>query len=384
MRIGLMGCEFSSANKGCEALSYSILSILNEIDNIDDNSIIYNFSGTDLGNIPTNFKRFSFINVMPSLKDIKFRYLRALKKCDLILDVTMGDSFSDIYSSKYYKWIIRNKKIAQILCKKYILLPQTYGPFSNKNSLDSAKKIIKKASKVYCRDKLSQDLLLNECNLENSILTTDLAFFLPYDKTKYKFRSDNIKIGVNISGLLYKGGFESDNQFNLSLDYKKYINDLLSLLNNDKNYEVYIIPHVIDKAKNAHDDDYKISEKIKKKFKNIKIAPAFDNPIDAKSFISNMDIFIGSRMHSTIAAFSSNVVTIPISYSRKFEGLYNDLNYKYVINGREETTESTLEKTIEYINNSNKLKTAQNKAIKIINNKKKKFLEDICKYFEEK
>ena len=79
------------------------------------------------------------------------------------------------------------------------------------------------------------------------------------------------------------------------------------------------------------------------------LAPAFNTPIEAKSYISNMDIFIGSRMHSTIGAFSSNVATIPVSYSRKFEGLFNSLNYEYVINGRTESTNSAFDKTIEYV-----------------------------------
>ena len=34
----------------------------------------------------------------------------------------------------------------------------------------------------------------------------------------YQF-SDKKKIGINISGLLYKGGFHTENQFGLSIDY---------------------------------------------------------------------------------------------------------------------------------------------------------------------
>ena len=61
------------------------------------------------------------------------------------------------------------------------------------------------------------------------------------------------------------------------------------------------------------------------------MAPAFENPIQAKSYISNMDCFIGSRMHSTIASISSGVPTLPVSYSRKFEGLFETLEYPYII-----------------------------------------------------
>jgi polysaccharide pyruvyl transferase WcaK-like protein len=53
--------------------------------------------------------------------------------------------------------------------------------------------------------------------------------------------------------------------------------------------------------------------------------------MDAKGYISGMDFFIGSRMHSTIAAYSSGVPVVPLAYSRKFIGLFKDsLGYPYV------------------------------------------------------
>lgn len=375
MKIGLMGCEFSSPNKGCEALSYSIVSILNNIDTIsNEDTIIYNFSGTELGKIEEEFKKFKFINVYPKLKDLSFNYLKKLHECDFILDATMGDSFSDIYSNEYYKRLILDKKIAEKLCKNYILLPQTYGPFYTKKSNKLAKKVLKNAKKIYCRDGLSKDLLEKSFKIFDSELVTDMAFLLPYYKERFDINSKKTKIGINISGLLYKGGFNSSNQFELKIDYKKYISRLIEYLLEKKCYDIHLIPHVIDLSENAHDDDYKICQQIKEKYPDVILAPAFDNPIDAKSYISNMDIFIGSRMHSTIAAFSSGVVTIPVSYSRKFEGLFNSFNYEYVINGKTENTESALNKTIEYIDKNAELKKMQDKSLKIIEEKKNEFI----------
>lgn len=375
MKIGLMGCEFLSPNKGCEALSYSIVSVLNSIENVSNgNTIIYNFSGTELGEIQEKFKNFKFVNIYPKLKDLSFKYLKKLHECDFILDATMGDSFSDIYSKKYYERLIRDKRIAEFVCKNYILLPQTYGPFYTNKSNRLAKKVLKKAKKIYCRDNLSKELLEKEFKIFNSELVTDIAFLLPYYKERFNIKSKKTKIGINISGLLYKGGFNSSNQFNLKIDYKEYIDRIIEYFFEKEDYEVHIIPHVIDLSINAYDDDYKICQQIKEKYKNVILAPAFDNPIDAKSYISNMDIFIGSRMHSTIAAFSSGVVTIPVSYSRKFEGLFNSFNYEYVINGKTENTESALNKTIEYIDKNDELKKMQDKSLKIIEEKKNEFI----------
>lgn len=62
-----------------------------------------------------------------------------------------------------------------------------------------------------------------------------------------------------------------------------------------------------------------------------------------------MDVFIGARMHATIGAFSSGVATIPTAYSRKFNGLYEGLQYPYVVDLLNEATEACVEKTLEYI-----------------------------------
>lgn len=364
MKIGLMGFEFSSANKGCEALVYSFLDIIKGALNTKD--VVYNFSGTELGHVPEYFKEIHFINVYPKLKDFKFKYVRFLKECDIIFDVTMGDSFSDIYSKEYYNYLIMHKQISQFLCRRYVLLPQTYGPFKEKDSAEKAIKVFRNSAKIYCRDEISQRLLSDKFHITNSELASDMAFILPYDKEMYAF-SDKEKIGINVSGLLYKGGFNEENQFDLSLNYKILVDQVLSALS--LRYEVHLIPHVIDLKEDAHDDDYKICRILQEKYPETILAPAFNTPIEAKSYISNMKIFIGSRMHATIAAFSSGVVTIPISYSRKFEGLFNSLNYKYVINGREETTESAYFKILQYIEDFEKLRNIQERSLELIKEK---------------
>lgn len=380
MKIGLMGCEFTSPNKGCEALTYSFISILNDIMRKDEITI-YNFSGTEIGYFTEKFPNINFINVYPKLKDFSFKYIKALKNCDIIFDVTMGDSFSDIYSTKYYNWLIVNKKIAELCCKNYVLLPQTYGPYNVKKSLRRAIGIIKKAKKVYSRDELSKTLL-EKNGIRDVKLVTDMAFMLPYDNSIYNVKKEGkILLGINISGLLYKGGFNSDNQFNLTIDYKKMVDSIISKYSNNPKYEVHIIPHVI--GSNNSDDDYETCKFYSNKYKQCILAPKFKTPVEAKSYISNMDIFIGSRMHATIAAFSSGVFTIPVSYSRKFEGLFNSLDYKYTINGKKLNTEEVINTIGDYIDKKDTIKEAQKKAAHNIDRKNTQFKKSIKEIVNE-
>lgn len=385
MIIGLMGFEFSSPNKGCEALSYSFLSILNKYYQNNEDVIIYNFTEYEMGEVPSRFPNFHFVKVKMKLKDVKCKYLRALLRCDIIFDVTMGDSFSDIYSLGYYNFLMKEKTIASIVAKRYILLPQTYGPFKNIESSKKAKHVFKRAAQIYCRDSLSQTILENEFKIDNSLLVSDMAFVLPYKKEAFDFdKTDKLRVGINVSGLLYKGGFESDNQFDLSVNYKKFISDLLELFGDTEKYEIYLIPHVIATRAESSDDDYEISSMLKENNSNITLAPMFETPIDAKCYISNMDIFIGSRMHSTIAAFSSGVLTIPVSYSRKFEGLYNSIDYNYTINCQVENNDSAMRRISDYLSHMDKLSQKQEEAMEKINSLSIEFEESLFQLLQSK
>jgi colanic acid/amylovoran biosynthesis protein len=53
------------------------------------------------------------------------------------------------------------------------------------------------------------------------------------------------------------------------------------------------------------EDDHLVSMQLKSEFQDVVVAPRFDSPSAAKSYIAGMDYFCGSRMHACIAAFSS-------------------------------------------------------------------------------
>lgn len=380
MIIGLMGMEFESENKGCEALSYSFLNILNKIDN--ENLLIYYFSNLGFGKVQETFPDLKFKRINLKIKDKKLNFFRAAHKCDYIFDVTMGDSFSDIYSKEVCLSDIRFKRIASTLSKKYILLPQTYGPFYSVEAKKGANKVFKNTDMVFCRDELSKEYIEKEFGIMDSILSTDMAFALPFDKSYYSFtNTKKKKIGLNVSGLLFRGGFTKNNQFNLKLDYPELIRKIIESISSE--YEIHLIPHVINFSENAHDDDYKTCQLLHEEYPNTILAPAFETPIQAKSYISNMNIFIGSRMHSTVAGFSSGVVTIPISYSRKFEGLFGSLNYPYVVNAKEKTTESAYELILKYIEKKDELSQVQSKSMIIVNQKNNGFKESLARLFQE-
>ena len=86
-----------------------------------------------------------------------------------------------------------------------------------------------------------------------------------------------------------------------------------------------------------------------------------------------MDVLIGARMHATIAAFSTYVATIPFSYSRKFEGLYDSVEYDYVIHACSQTTEEAIGTTFEYIEKHSKLSDEVKASMKKIHTMQETF-----------
>lgn len=381
MIIGLLGFEFESSNKGCEALSYSLIPILN---NISDEVTVVVFNIHEmLGKIPDLYPKIHFINLPIKFKNPFFwlKYINYLKKCDYIMDITHGDSFSDIYGIKWYKKTCLLKQLTILFNHKLILMPQTYGPYISKKNEKIAKKIIEKSFSVYSRDNKSKKYLENNLEISKEIfVTTDLAFMLPYKK--YELPHDKINIGINVSGLLWNLEDDRTNKIKLNVNYKKYCEQLIEILHTKNRFNIYLIPHVLcneREGENYYDNDSFAIKELKKIYPYCICPNSFETVLDVKNFIASLDILIAARMHASIGAFSSGICSIPFSYSRKFTGLYGDLEYNYIIDGEKLETECAINKTLEYIDNYKEIISSSKKCMEEIRCKNNKFVKDLYK-----
>ena len=382
--IGLNGIDFSNGNLGCEALAYSLINNIKEQcrkNSVEVKYIIFCFKYLEKKKkelcdyLHIKYENVEFVEItIKNLNNIR-NTIRQYKKCNFIIDMSGGDSFSDIYGLKrmiresFYKLIAINNNIPLILG------PQTYGPYNKKISKILARKIIKNATLVFSRDKKSSDLIYDLAKIR-PIDTTDLAFRLPYEK---KEKTKEKSIGINISALMWNEGFNGKNQFELKVDYKKYINDLILNIKQRGEYKIYLISHV---NASGIEDDYKLCEELAKKY-DIYVAPKFETPMEAKSFISTLHLLIGSRMHATIAAFSSGVPTISLAYSKKFEGLYNSIGYNYYIDAKKYNTETALEMTKKFIKNIKTMIADEKKSLKLANEKLNNFDRNLGEFIKK-
>lgn len=379
--IGLMGAITDNGNMGCVALTYSLIKALQcacERNEISAKYVIFENTykpekikrmceELNLERQNVEWVAIGYIHKLTSV--IKYasrnnKMVQGIKQCDFIVDLTQGDSFADIYGLERFMIYTKIKELVEKLKVPLILGPQTYGPFNDEKNKKYAKKIIDNAYKVISRDQESANYIASFSDKKVEV-TTDLAFLLPYN-VNAKNDNDKIKVGINISSLLIKDKIETtETKFKLKTDYDKYINVLLDKLCNDDRYQVYLIPHVGDDA----------GKVFSPKYPNAILCERFATPIEAKSFIAGMDIFIGARMHATIAAFSSGVATIPTAYSRKFSGLYNNLGYDCVVDMQKLSTEQAFDLTMEYISDYKKLIEKRNISIKEINLKSERTIQ---------
>lgn len=356
MTIGLLGINFSSGNKGVAALAYSALTVISDIVKDKSELKIVCFSdesSKEIAFIKEYFKLKDFTCVSYSVKKpiSMYHWKKAVDICDVIFDFTGGDSFSDIYGIKRMLKVSLEKIMIIGSKSKLALAPQTYGPYKHKISDELFKYIIKHSDLVMARDEASKKLVYEKTHI-NAACSADIAFCLPYEQTSCS-NQDVVNIGVNISKLLWNGGYSGNNQFGLKVDYKIYIENLLQQMSQNQSYSVWLVPHVIT-PEITSEDDYSICVELSKKY-NVNLSPKFFNPMEAKSFISSLDIFTGARMHSTIAAISSNVAVIPFSYSKKFTGLYGSIKYPYLIDGQSDSTDIAVQKTLNYIERRHEL-----------------------------
>ncbi len=412
-RVCLLGLGFETGNMGVNALTFGTIRTIVKYDSgipihlLDYGKIYKKYKILIDGKVKTverNLMRFSkniflqnnisnliiiaiALKLMP--KNFKEKILkkneliRIICESDHVISLAGGDSFSDIYGIRRFLYVSLPQILVLILGKKLILYPQTIGPFKNKIVKNIASYIIKNAKYVYSRDlngyeycrrllkrskrknskknRVKNDKLCNDkINKTKVRFCYDVGFILEKQKpdintmeilNTLKNKEKNL-IGINVSGLLYEGGYTKDNMFNLKMNYKELIKCIIENIMKIKDTSIILVPHVFgNNAKN--EDDLEACKNVYKEMSKI-----YNGRIDyiknelnqgeIKYVIGCCEFFIGSRMHSCIGALSNKIPAIAIAYSKKFIGVLNTIGLKdLVIDPRELDTEEIVNRIIE-------------------------------------
>ena len=282
-------------------------------------------------------------------------YLRAIAEADMVADITGGDSFSDIYGMRRFitgflrKWLIR------VFRKKLVLLPQTYGPFDKRLTRVLARHIINYATLVYSRDRKGLDdveALLGDGKGAGKVkFVPDVGFLLDPRRPQSEEVEwlEKIKgpgttlVGLNISGLLSCSSDGGDNIFNLKIDYPALIDSIVEYLMKQEGTTILLVPHVVSVRKSNAPGPKRVNKKgYREQSDSVACAELYERVTgkhpgriflvrgcydrnETKYIIGLCDFFIGSRMHSCIAALSQGIPAVGVAYSGKFHGVFESV-----------------------------------------------------------
>ncbi|WP_446744381.1 polysaccharide pyruvyl transferase family protein [Silvibacterium acidisoli] len=260
--------------------------------------------------------------------------IQAIISCDLFASIAGGDSFSDIYGIRRFFYVALPQILIILAGKKLILLPQTYGPFRGRVARVVTSFIACRADRIYARDYRSiaalEQLYAGKRSVPKASFRYDVGFALePVASLSMKVDggldlSAKQPVGLNVSGLLYMGGYNRANMFGLQLDYPEFIHKIIHLLMK-RGASVLLIPHVFGTKKDSESDVLAceaVYQACAEKYPGrLGLLRGEYDQGEIKEIIGRCEFFIGSRMHACIAAISQSVPTVAVAYSEKFIGV---------------------------------------------------------------
>jgi polysaccharide pyruvyl transferase WcaK-like protein len=331
IKIGLLWHSASSGNLGVGALTIANMLIVRDVAarlNLEAEFVILGMRDGDTPYLEEDDAEVFAITTWSLLSPTG--YWSALTAPRVVLDIGGGDSFAEIYGLKRFLFLWLAKVIALARGRLLLLSPQTIGPFTRTPYKQLAKSVLEKARAVVVRDRQSLAALQDLAPKARALLSVDVAFALPHVDRSAERNGPRLRVGINVSGLLFHEAEVGTNRFDLSANYARVMRRFLAEMTARPDVEVHLIVHVISKDIDP-DDDGRPADRLHEEFPQTVRVPDFAGPCEAKSYISSLDFLVAARMHACIAAFSSGVPVVPVSYSRKFSGLFGLLEYSWML-----------------------------------------------------
>jgi colanic acid/amylovoran biosynthesis protein len=381
-----MGASLATGNRGVSALGASLVGLLRKtapetepimlIGSRNDNAFevrvgntfvpvkVFNFRLSAASGLAKNVFVILFLSLLYRIVPLKpFRRL-ILRRCkwlevvaaaSLVGDIRGGDSFSDIYGARNF--ILASLPVLSVIWTRgsIALFPQTYGPFKTAVCRSLAKYILRHADPILARDHQSEDAVRELIGEAARIhFCPDVAFSLEAVKPgtldvspPLPEKGSACLIGLNVNGLMYNGGYTRSNMFGLKLDYNAFLGRLVTNLLSDENNRLLLVPHTFAPPGNVESDpeaSRRVLEGVDAQFRSrIHLITREYDQHEIKGLIGDCDFFIGSRMHSCIAALSQGIPTVGVAYSKKFRGVFESVGAgQWVIDGRYTATDEAL------------------------------------------
>jgi polysaccharide pyruvyl transferase WcaK-like protein len=188
--------------------------------------------------------------------------------------------------------------------------------------------MLRGAAVVLTRDRNCEQLVLD---LSGKLprYCPDVAFTLqPMTPRRISFApkglnlDERLLIGVNVSGLLYMGGYTGGNMFGLRSKSRELIDGLVDRLLTTTASKVLLIPHTFGAECEEEACSTILQSATTRHPGRLFMLTTPLSEREIKWLIGRTSFFIGSRMHACIAALSQGVPAVALAYSDKFLGVF--------------------------------------------------------------
>lgn len=269
----------------------------------------------------------------------KTDFIRSINEADIVL--SCGGGFMQCRSVKEFLsdfiFHYAQLNVARKLHKNYVVFAQTIGPF-NPFIIKKLKKIMNDAKAVIAREQISYDYVKMHYPTAELYQTADIAFLLQKKCAPTLIEKNNkLKVGITVRD------WNFPNSKDRKKSQRKYLQSFINFLNLRENnkYDFYLMPQVIGPG---IDNDLIPSREILDKVKgnNVHLITFDLSPEEIKFMYSQMDYFIGTRMHSNIFSLSEGVPCLAISYDYKTDGIMKMADQSYYVIKIDELNETNL------------------------------------------
>lgn len=289
---------------------------------------------------------------------------RLIREADVAMDVSGGDSFTDLYGDFVYRLITEPKRAAIQMGTPLLYLPQTFGPFADPEKRRDAEGLTRAAQDAWARDVHSYEELKrlagDQFDPARHHCGVDLAFglkpdFRPeeYDAPLAALLQDDARpaIGFNVSGNAYNYPEKAAERYGFKADYRRAVLTILREILKRSDVSIVLVCHVISVPGNPESDvdaATAVRAELEKEFPGrLHVSPIGLDASGLKGLISRTAWFCGTRMHSTIAGLSTRVPTSTIAYSGKALGVFESIGQgNQVADARQLETDVLIERVL--------------------------------------
>lgn len=200
--------------------------------------------------------------------------------------------------------------------KKVILLPQAFGPFTQRDLIQKMEIILNKSDLIFARDRISFDFLKKIGKITNQKkvhlapdFTNLIAPVWPADKGKY----------ANMMAFIPNQKMRETEDNALNQNYPEFLKTLIEL-SIKKGQQPFFLIH---ESKNDKAIAALVNSQLSKPIQIVEE----ENPLLVKGIIGSCFAVITSRFHGLVSALSQSVPCLATGWSHKYEMLFEDYNY---------------------------------------------------------